>query len=174
MVNGKIERIRKAAGVTAKVLNVLKILAIVTIALCIVSGTAAMFIKADEATNTVRIGNFFILGNVSDADSALGKLLNITEPNVAAGLDALITAAVAGIMLTVIIILRKAFIEIEKSDTPFRTEVLKKVRIAGILISAFALCYSIGVGALMALTTWCVYCIFDYGIELQKNDDETL
>ena len=174
MENSKIERIRKSAGVTAKVLNVLKIIAIVTIALCIVSGIAAMVLKADEATGTVRFRNFIFFGNISSEDFAVRKILNVTNPNVAAGLEAFAVAAVAAVMLAVIIILRKTFLEIEKSDTPFRPEILKRIRITGILIAVFAAFYSIGVGALTALTAWCVYCIFDYGIELQKNDDETL
>ncbi len=174
MRNDKIERIRKAAGVTAKVLNVLKIIAIVTIALCMVSGIAAMIIKPDGMTNTVRIGHFIFLGNVSDGNSPIGKLLNITEPNIAAGLDSFIAAAVTALMLAIVVILRKTFLEIERSDTPFRAEVLQRIKITGILITVFALFYSIGIGALAGLTAWCVYCIFDYGIELQKQDDETL
>ena len=97
MANEKIEKIKKAAGVTAKVLNVLKIIAIVTTALCVVSGVAAMLIKPDEATKTVRLGNFVFLGDVSDGNSPVGKLLNITEPNIAAGLDVVArTDALAG------------------------------------------------------------------------------
>ena len=41
MENEKIRQIKKAAGITAKVLNVLKIIAIVVIVLSIVSGIAA-------------------------------------------------------------------------------------------------------------------------------------
>ena len=174
MENEKIRQIKKAAGITAKVLNVLKIIAIVVIVLSIVSGIAAMIIKTDETTNTVRIGRLIFLSNVSDENSPVRKWLNITDPNVAAGLDAFIAAAIAAIMLAVVIILRKTFLEIEKSDTPFREEVLKKVRTVGILITVFTLCYSVGAGALAGLTAWCVYCIFDYGVELQKNEDETL
>ncbi|SCY16912.1 hypothetical protein [Butyrivibrio sp. INlla14] len=33
---------------------------------------------------------------------------------------------------------------------------------------------SIGLAVIVALSFWCVYCIFGYGIELQKNEDETL
>ena len=174
MESTKIERIKKSAGVTARVLNVLKIIAIVVIALSIVSGTAAMVIQTDEDVNTVRIGHFIFLGNISDEGSPAEKWLNVTEPRVAAGLDAYIVAAVAAVMLAIIIILRKTFLEIEKSDTPFRPEVLKRIRIAGIIITVFTLCYSVGAGAMAGLTAWCICCIFDYGIELQKNDDETL
>ena len=174
MENEKIRQIKKAAGITAKVLNVLKIIAIVVIVLSIVSGIAAMIIKTDETTNTVRIGRLIFLSNVSDENSPVRKWLNINKKNVAAGLDAFIAAAIAAIMLAVVIILRKTFLEIEKSDTPFREEVLKKVRTVGILITVFTLCYSVGAGALAGLTAWCVYCIFDYGVELQKNEDETL
>lgn len=174
MENMKIQKIRKAASVTATVLNVLKIVAIVTIALCIVSGTAAMLIKTDVPDNTVRIGNLVFLGGIGDPNSLAGRLLNIQNPKVAAGLDAYIVAAMAAVMLAIVIILRKTFLEIEKSDTPFRAEVLNRIRITGILITIVALSYSIGIGAMTGLVSWCVCCIFDYGIELQKSDDETL
>ena len=177
MENEKIRQIKKAAGITAKVLNVLKIIAIVVIVLSIVSGIAAMIIKTDETTNTVRIGRLIFLSNVSDENSPVRKWLNITDPNVAAGLDAFIAAAIAAIMLAVVIILRKTFLEIEKSDTPFREEVLKKVRtvaVARMRKWSSSTTERLGAGALAGLTAWCVYCIFDYGVELQKNEDETL
>ena len=174
MNHTKIERIRKAAGITAKVLNVLKIVAVVTIVLCIVSGITAMVVKTDAPVNTVRIGNFILMGNISDKNSPVGKLLNLQNPNIAAGLDAFVTAVMAAAMLAIVIILRKTFLEIEKSNTPFRPEVLKRIRITGVLMTIVALCYSVGVGAMTGLISWCIYCVFDYGIELQKNDDETL
>ena len=173
MENSKIGRIKKAAGITAKVLNVLRIVAIVTIVLCVVSGIMAMIVKND-GSNSVRMGRFVFIGNVSDPKSPVREWLNITDPNVAAGIDSFIVAAMAALMLAVICILRTTFREIEKSDTPFREEVLKRIRIAGILITVIAVNYSVGVAAMAALTAWCVYCVFDYGIELQKNEDETL
>ena len=48
------------------------------------------------------------------------------------------------------------------------------VAVTTILITIVALSYSIGIGAMTGLVSWCVCCIFDYGIELQKSDDETL
>jgi len=180
MENAKIVKIRKAAGVTAKVLNVLKIVMIVVIVLCFIGGIGAMIISADEGTpeaalrNTVRIRGLLFFAQADEAGSPLTGWLNLKEPNVIAGLNFFATAVIAAMTLAVMVILRKTFLEIRDSDTPFREEVLKRLKITGILVTVIALNYAIGIGLIIGLTFWCFYRIFDYGIELQKNEDETL
>ena len=174
MENTKLEKIRKAAGVTAKVLNVIKIILIVVIVLCMVAGIGAMIIKDEVVVgNTVRIHGL-LSGDISEGESVVSKWFNVSEPNVLAGLGAIEAAVIAALTLAVVVILRKTLLEIEKSDTPFREEILKRIRIAGILLVLLIVNYSPGHALIVGLTAWCVYCIFDYGIELQKNEDETL
>ena len=166
MENTKMEKIRKAAGTTAKVLKVLEIICIVVIVLLIVGGIGAMIIRDPSGLP----GSLYI----RDENSAVPKILNITDPNVSAGLTYIVKAATVAVMLAVVIILRKTFLDIEKSDSPFRPEILRRIRIAGILVTLMASNYSVAVCVMTGLASWCVYCIFDYGIELQKNEDETL
>ena len=166
MEKTKIAKIRNAAGITAKVLKILEIICIVAIILALVSGICAMILKNTD--------NLILFGNIRDENSPVRKVLNITDPDVAAGLSYFIAMGIAALILAVIIIIRKTFLEIEKSDTPFRESILKRIRITGILLTLMAVEYSIPMSILTGLTAWCVYCIFDYGIELQKQDDETL
>lgn len=175
MENEKIARIKKAAGFTAKVLNVGKYLLIAVIAVSFIAGIGAMIIK-DEALagSTVRMRIPFLFGNADDGSAFVTKWLNVKEPNVQAGLGALEVTVIAAFMLALIIVLRKTFLEIVKSDTPFREEILRRIRLTGILLTALVLRYSIANAVIVGLTAWCVYCIFDYGVELQKNEDETL
>ncbi len=166
MEKTKIAKIRNAAGITAKVLKILEIICIVAIVLALVSGICAMILKNTD--------NLILFGNIHDENSPVRKVLNITDPDVAAGLSYFVAMGIAALILAVIIIIRKTFLEIEKSDTPFRESILKRIRITGILLTLMAVEYSIPMSILTGLTAWCVYCIFDYGIELQKQDDETL
>ena len=166
MEKTKIEKIRKAAGITARVLRILEIICIIAIVLALISGVAAMILKSTD--------NLILFGNIRDENSTVRKVLNITDPDVAAGLSYFIAMGIAALILAVVIIVRKTFLEIEKSDTPFRESILKRIRITGILLTLMAVEYSIPMSILTGLTAWCVYCIFDYGIELQKQDDETL
>ena len=78
------------------------------------------------------------------------------------------------LVLAVVIILRKTFIEIRESDSPYREEILQRIKALGILVTLIVLSYSIGNGVVIGLTFWCIYNIYDYGIVLQRNDDETL
>ena len=180
MENAKIEKIRKAAGVTANVLNVLKIVMIVVMVLCFIGGIGAMIISADDGTpeqafrNTVRVRGLLFFAQADEVGSPLTGWLNLKEPNVIAGLNFFAAVVIAAMVLAVVIILRKTFLEIRDSDTPFREEVLKRLKITGILVTVIALNYAIGIGLIIGLTFWCFYRIFDYGIELQKNEDETL
>ena len=166
MEKTKIEKIRKAAGITARVLRILEIICIIAIVLALISGVAAMILKSTD--------NLILFGNIRDENSTVRKVLNITDPDVVAGLSYFIAMGIAALILAVVIIVRKTFLEIEKSDTPFRESILKRIRITGILLALMAVEYSIPMSILTGLTAWCVYCIFDYGIELQKQDDETL
>lgn len=180
MQNAKIEKLKKAAGVTARVLNVLKIVMIVVIVLCFLGGISTMIIGAGEGIpeqalrNTVRIRGLLFFAQADEAGSPLTGWLNLKEPNVIAALNAFAACVIAAMVLAVVIILRKTFLEIRDSDTPFREEVLKRLKTLGVLVTIIALNYAAGVGLIIGLTFWCFYRIFDYGIELQKNEDETL
>ena len=88
--------------------------------------------------------------------------------------NAFCATIVAGVAFVTLNLLSKAFAAIKESDTPFTEEILGKVRIAAILSTILVALSSIGMAVVVGLSFWCVYSIFNYGIELQKNEDETL
>ena len=73
-----------------------------------------------------------------------------------------------------LLIVGKVFEELKNSDTPFTESIQKKLKITAILVTLMVMTESLGMAAIVALGFWCVYSVFGYGIELQKNEDETL
>ena len=185
MENEKIIRIKKAAGVTSKVLNVIRIVLIVGTVLCLVGGTLTMCIRQKDSSVEL-FGKSIVVHNLITVDGSIGngslsvtgfdviERLGIEDPCVKAGLNCFVAAFLCGLALFAVIVLRDTFGEIEKSDTPFKQDILKKIRLTGIIITAITLSSSIGIAAIVGLAFWCIYCIFDYGTELQKEADETL
>ena len=76
--------------------------------------------------------------------------------------------------LVLVTVVKNMFTEIKKSDTPFRAAILPRIKASGIVLTLFVLTQSVGIAAITALTFWCIYCVFEYGVELQNNEDETL
>ena len=172
MENTKIEKIKKAAAITAKVLNVIRIFLIVTIILCVFNGVVSMIYQGGVNGSITLPNNTVEFYNVTYV--TLVKLLNIADQNAFAWVRWFAVAVMMSLVLAVVIILRKTFIEIRESDSPYREEILQRIKVLGILVTLIVLSYSIGNGVMIGLSFWCIYCIFDYGIVLQKNDDETL
>ena len=180
MENQKIANIKKASGITAKVLNVIKVILIVGLVLCIVGGISVMCIRSKDGTSieifgkTITVHNAVELGDMEVEGFDFVDAFDIQDPFVKAGVNCFCAALICALALVAVIIIRSAFTEIEKSDTPFKTEIMKKIRTAGILVTVITLAESVGTAAIVGLSFWCVYCIFDYGLELQKSADETL
>ena len=60
MENAKIAKIKKAAGITAKVLRILEIVCIIAIVLALIGGIAAMILKSTD--------NLILFGNIRKSD----------------------------------------------------------------------------------------------------------
>lgn len=181
MENNKIERIQKSAGTTAKILGVIKTILIVGLVLAILGGFSTAFFRlGDDGTSltlfnkTITVHNFVNVGDMNVKGFAVLDAFDIKDPFLYAGVNCFYAAFLIALTLTAIIILRNAFVAVEKSDTPFTEDILKKIKIAGIIVTVITLTSSIGTAAIVGLTFWCVYCIFDYGTVLQKESDETL
>ena len=180
MGNKKIENIKKASHITANILNVIKVILIVGIVLCVVGGISAACIQTDGGTTISIFGKDVTVHGVVGLDD-MGKGgfdfvddLPINNPFLRAAINCFAGAVVCGFALASVIILKNVFTTIENSETPFNENVLNKVKIAGILVTILTLAKSLGIAVMVGLSFWCVYCILDYGVELQKNEDETL
>jgi len=177
MENTRIATIKKSAGIAEKVLNVIKTILIVGIVLCIV-GAALVFAGAELGEFTVK-GETVTVYNIIDENATLPSNLDFLEDaplsnTVKMSITCIITAVFVALALVLVLIVKKMFSEIKESDTPFRASVLPRIRAVGIVLTLFVLTQSVGVAAITALTFWCIYCVFDYGVELQNNEDETL
>ncbi len=181
MENTKIANIKKASGVTAKVLNVVKVILIVGLCMTVVSGILVMcFRMGDEGKSIEVFGKKIVIHNIiGPADfsiEAFGPLemLDIKDPFVLAGLNCFCAAVMIVLAIVVVVLIRNTFAVLHESDTPFKPEILKKLKFTGIIVTIITLTESLGTAAIVALSFWCIYCIFDYGIELQTDADETL
>lgn len=183
MENAKISKIKKSASVMATVLKIFRVFFTVMFFICVVCSIIC-FIAKDKTDGNVMYdnGQTRVLLPISQAEyveSSGFKFINslgIDNVAVLGGLYCLAAAVLSAISAVLFNIIRKVFVDIKESDTPFTENIQKRLKITAILITVLTLLFSgsLGFTAIIALSFWCVYCIFGYGIELQKNEDETL
>ena len=177
MENTRIAAIKKTANVAEKVLNVFKTIMIVGLVLCIV-GAVVVFAGPKLGEFTIK-GETVTVYNMIDENAVLPDTLQFLEDvplsNVVKMCITCIVAAIfVGLALILVITVKKMFTEIKESDTPFREAILPRIKVTGIVLTLFVLSQSVGIAVITALTFWCIYCVFEYGVELQNNEDETL
>ena len=181
MENTKIAKIKKSASVTATVIKVVRVIASVAAIICLVCGIICIIAK-NHAEGTVLYdnGNVRVLLPIAEGDYVEGNgfefinKLNIDNPAVWGGLNCIAAAALLAAFAVFLLIVGKVFEELKSSDTPFTESIQKKLKITAILVTLMVATESLGMAAIVALGFWCVYSVFGYGIELQKNEDETL
>ena len=181
MENTKINKIKKSASVMATVLKVVRVIFTVVAIICLVCGIICFFATGKtEGTVMYDNGQVRILLPVSEADYVEGNgfdfinSLGIEDVALWGGLNCLAATVLLAVLAVLFNIIRKVFVEIKESDTPFTESIQKRLKITAILVTIMTIFESIGLAVIVALSFWCVYCIFGYGIELQKNEDETL
>ena len=179
--NKKIQKIQKSSRVAAKVLSVVKVILVVGLALCIIGGISCLFIKTDDGRVVEMFGQKVTLHGPMDMEDLeknkgfdIVEAMDIKDPMTRAAANCFAAAGVILCSIVVVLILKKTFLEISESDTPFNTDILKRIKVTGIILTIISLLSSGGIAVVIALSFWCIYCVFDYGIELQKSADETL
>ena len=181
MNNTKIAEIKKSASVTAKVLGVIRVITMVGAIIALVSGIICLCAQnVAEGSVIYDNGSFRILSPVGEEAMINGEgfdfinSLHIENFMVWAALNCFVAAGIVAIVTVVIYMIQKMFTEIRDSETPFNESVRSRLKVTGILVTIAVLMESLGIAAIVALSFWCLYCIFGYGMELQKNEDETL
>lgn len=106
--------------------------------------------------------------------SGIIDLAAIESPAVELGVILIVTAVLLICFTVVLHFVAKVFQSLKKNDSPFRPEVVKSLKIAFVLIALLALSNSLLIGAIVSLSLWCIFLIFEYGCELQQQSDETL
>ena len=193
--NVKLAKIKKSCK-TGKLIST--ILCIVAIAGCVLSLIGGISILAmgrnfDNAVEqaiedgTITTGSNNIgavravnidLGNVSSLHSdipAIQEAIDDHPYSIMYGSYVLAVSLITVITAVMMKLISSVFALIEKEDTPFNDNVIKRVTIVMIVISGFLLMTSgAALGILSGLVTWAVHTILDYGKTLQIQSDETL
>lgn len=180
MNNNKIANIKKSADTTAKVVNVfailMRVVAVMTFVAAIIifcySKQIDGYISATDGHWELSTGTTTQI--ISRQGASFVETFNFMNFSTWAACNALYASVMAVAISVALSILRKTFIAVKESETPFNEDVLKKMRATGIIVSILVILSSVGIGVCVALSFWCLYSIFSYGIELQKNEDETL
>ncbi len=182
MENEKILNIKKAAHTTTKILNVIKGILTAAIIICGIGALCCFIFKLSPDGKEISIfgRTVTVYAPVAYMDQMdvrgfeFVNNLNIDSVSVEAAVNCIVAMVMVILALVAIVIIRNLFKLIEESDTPFTSEIAKKIKIAGIVVSIMVLSESVGIAAIVALSFWCFACVFEYGIELQKHEDETL
>lgn len=177
----KLENVRKSCKVGSIVCKVLQIVLIVTLAIGVggLITLVAMRTSVNEAVaaNPEIAQNMTMSVGVSNVvfSPDLGKASD--EGEFAEAAIAVLSVAMVIVVLALVIIslIRKIFTSILQSDSPFDDIVLKSLKRVCIVAVIMAVISSgVGEGLIVAMICWCIYTIFQYGAELQKQSDETL
>lgn len=178
--NVKIQKIQKNSNVALCLITVTKILLIACAVISFSTGCwcigakdyvdrewakAGVFTK-EELSMAIQIDGGLLSGMID--------LKSVDSVAVTVGVTLLI-AAVMMICFTVVLhFVAKVFKVLKESDSPFRPEIVKSLKIAFVLTALLVLQSSLLIGAIVALSLWCIFLIFEYGCELQQQSDETL
>lgn len=176
----KLAKVKKSCKTAKTVCNVFKIIVLVGAIVCIV-GAVVCFCLRDTINATI----VSEAANVTFSNIETNGIFQLSfDPHrfVENGLFAqLITVycsigAISCFFVAFIFSkIRKIFLMIEKSESPFTENIMKELKKTFIMISVLtALFMGIGSVVIMALVFWCIYCIMDYGTAIQIEIDETL
>ncbi len=181
--NGKILKIKKASRVTAKVINAVKWIMIVA-GIIMAAALIVVLVKENEINTeivkSIEAGegrfefiNEFKIGFIDLSDHYEARLAS--EDYARYIMETLIYAIVmVAVGAFVMFELEGIFKFMENNDTPFKQEILRKITYAGISLAILELLSSLALAAIVALVTWCIYNVVDYGCILQSDYDETL
>lgn len=183
--NEKLEVIKKRCKVTATAVKVIEIVLIV-LAVLILAFSIACFVMKDSVNSAAATGSgmgyTLDFSEFSFGDGGMfsfrfdpAKYAEAGDYGTASGIVLLLASWICIITIVVAAIFRRMFTSIIESESPFSEDVLKKMKIAFVIISLSIVCFiSIVWGLVAAGLFWCLVAIFEYGVEIQKQVDETL
>ena len=183
--NNKLEKIRKSSHVALLITRIGKIF---TIAMAFVAFLCGIACIAADALGGEKL-YVQIQEKAPDTEFMMGIDMQLFGFSVKAsdmlntgdaewldvvGIYLIVFCVVISLIAVLLHFVEKTFREIRDSDSPFRPVILKNLSLPFILITLFAAMNSLYFGAVVGIAFWCVYCILDYGCELQRLSDETL
>lgn len=178
--NVKIQKIQKASKTALILVKIAKVLCIVASVITI--GCGIGFIGAhnyldQEFAKAIESGELEADDVYINAGGFLDGALNLEKVDSVAMTLGGYLMALGGILICFSIVLHfvgRVFKDIMESYSPFRPEIVKSLKVVFVLIIVLTLQSSLLIGAIVGFSLWCVFWIFEYGCELQRQADETL
>lgn len=179
--SSKLANVKRSCQVASKVLRIVSIIVRVGMIIAFV-GCGILFamqskIDAEIASHPEIVSDAtasFGVGPIK-ATQDLSRFTEAGNYGIAYGVIALLAALSLLFLLIVLKELSKIFNTILENETPFSDIVLRTLKRTFIIIIVFvALGAGLTEAGFFALLFWCIYTIFQYGIELQRESDETL
>ena len=179
--NTKIEKIRKSSKAAYVVTNISKVFLIVCSILTILAG---MLVIGLGGILNASLGR--AIGDGAMQESELASLESIFERDLgrrlmeegnyalAIGIYVIIFGITMLLLALVLHFVSRIFNDFMESYSPFRPGILKNMKITLALIVFYTAQSSLGMALVVAMASWCVMNIFEYGCELQRQSDETL
>ncbi len=172
----KINNIKKSCKIAATIVNIIRILIMVAMIITAVGAilcgifspiiTDVMAQHPETVENSHLTIHFF--GMVMTADGIVNSGIRVM----------LVCLLALVILLCAFVILhqvRKCFLILSVSETPFSEEVVATLKRAFIFVVIVTLVTTgLLAAGFMALVFWCIYNVFQYGCLLQQQADETL
>lgn len=181
----KLEGVKKSCHTAAKVVKVFRIIATIAMIMAFV-GSIIIFsmhstidtqMAKGVAEGTTTVDNVKIELNMAlvQWDTDLSSWIDEGQYARAFGVTTLIAGIAALFGVIILKILGNMLNVIIESESPFSDEVLKKLKKGFIVTTVFVgLASGLGAALFFGLFFWCIYTVFQYGHELQKQADETL
>ncbi|NBJ99312.1 hypothetical protein D5282_18895 [bacterium 1xD8-48] len=179
--NTKIEKIRKSSKAAYVVTNISKVFLIVCSILTILAG---MLVIGLGGILNASLGRAIEDGAMQE--SGLASLESIFERDLgrrlmeegnyalAIGIYVIIFGITMLLLALVLHFVSRIFKDFMESYSPFRPGILKNMKITLALIVFYTAQSGLGMALVVAMASWCVMNIFEYGCELQRQSDETL
>ncbi len=179
--NNKMEKIKRISNIAMRISVICKVFMIMAAVVTFMGGIILLAVPRagnewDRLREVVESGQFNVdirLFGFDVSTDIAGGAANFDKLALATGFMFVMCVLFVLFALTLHYV-AKVFKEIRDSDSPFRPAVLKRLRMTFILIVLMSSQNSLFFGVVVAIALWCVYCIVDYGCELQRLSDETL
>ena len=193
-VNAKLNRIKKSCHAGKIVSNIMCIIAIIGLVASI-AGSVIIFgmgkkfddevAKAQDAKIVSTESKIFAakmfdidLGDPTSVHSDIKAVQDLIDAHPYSTVYGFFLAVSAVTLLIVVVLMKmvnRVFALIEESDTPFTSQIIKRVTVVLVMTSVILLMTGgVAMGGLGIIVTWAVRSIMDYGKTLQIQSDETL
>ncbi len=180
----KLTNVKKSCSIAKKVVKVFRVIMLVVAIMCAVGAVTCIGLSKQIDTgiaNSIEQGYGTFDASAISIDGIINLKIPVEKMADKGYYGALMaTYCVFGSIMSIIVFvifltLERVFQTIEESDTPFCELVLRRLkRVFIMLVVITALFSGLGFGAILGLSLWCIYRIFEYGTTLQIEVDETL